>query len=299
MSAVIWCGIVAVWAFILIPTWVRRGDHHWHRPLAGVPAAARVRQRIARGPREPADGVTARPSRSVGAMRRVRASAASAAARTRSVAPDADRAVAGAVRRPSRTVPVRRARRLAVLLALVVITGVAALLDPGRVLVVHLLVDAVTIGYVIHLRKVALERRRELARARRALAARRRWERSTADERARGIQGWPAAPAAPAETGHLPAAADDDATGGDPLSASAPRPAQPVYERMRRRRAATAAAAAAAVPPAMIDLTEPGTPLTLDLSAAEAAEGDYADAADGAGLTIGEPTEELVVAKAV
>jgi len=296
MSAVIWCGIVAVWAFILIPTWVRRGDHHWHRPFAGVPAAARVRQRIARGPREPADGVTARPSRSVGAMRRVRASAASAAARTRSVAPDADRAVAGAVRRPSRTVPVRRARRLAVLLALVVITGVAALLDSGRALVVHLLVDAVTIGYVIHLRKVALERRRELARARRALAARRRWERSTADERARGIQGWPAAPA---EAGHLRAAADDDATGGDPLSAPAARPAQPVYERMRRRRAATAAAAAAAVPPAMIDLTEPGTPLTLDLSAAEAAEGDYADAADGAGLMIGEPTEELVVAKAV
>ncbi len=297
MSAVIWCGIVAVWAFILIPTWVRRGDHHWHRPLAGVPAAARVRQRIARGPREPADGVTARPSRSVGAMRRVRASAASAAARTRSVAPDADPAVAGAVRRPSRTLPVRRARRLAVLLALVVITGVAALLDPGRALIVHLLVDAVTIGYVIHLRKVALERRRELARARRALAARRRWERSTADERARGIQGWPAAPA---EAGHLPAAADDNATGGDPLSASEARPAQPVYERMRRRRAA--AAAAAAVPPAMIDLTEPGTPLTLDLSAAAAAEGDYADADDapgGVGLPIGEPTEELVVAKAV
>src|ERR1700712_4921374 len=31
MSAVIWCGIVAVWIFVLIPTWVRRGDIHWHR----------------------------------------------------------------------------------------------------------------------------------------------------------------------------------------------------------------------------------------------------------------------------
>jgi hypothetical protein len=31
MSAVIWFGIVAVWAFVLIPTWVRRSDIHWRR----------------------------------------------------------------------------------------------------------------------------------------------------------------------------------------------------------------------------------------------------------------------------
>ncbi len=31
MSAVIWFGIVAVWAFVLIPTWVRRSDLHWRR----------------------------------------------------------------------------------------------------------------------------------------------------------------------------------------------------------------------------------------------------------------------------
>jgi hypothetical protein len=31
MSAVIWLGIVAVWAFVLIPTWVRRSDINWRR----------------------------------------------------------------------------------------------------------------------------------------------------------------------------------------------------------------------------------------------------------------------------
>ena len=49
MSAVIWCGIVAVWVFVLIPTWVRRGDIHWHRGAAvvtqGADAAAGSRGR--------------------------------------------------------------------------------------------------------------------------------------------------------------------------------------------------------------------------------------------------------------
>ncbi|HEX4428203.1 MAG TPA: hypothetical protein VHZ96_02925, partial [Frankiaceae bacterium] len=40
MSAVIWCGIVAVWVFVLIPTWVRRGDLHWHRGTVGTTAVA-------------------------------------------------------------------------------------------------------------------------------------------------------------------------------------------------------------------------------------------------------------------
>ncbi len=40
MSAVIWCGIVAVWVFVLIPTWVRRGDLHWHRGSTGAVRAA-------------------------------------------------------------------------------------------------------------------------------------------------------------------------------------------------------------------------------------------------------------------
>ena len=39
MSAVIWCGIVAVWVFVLIPTWVRRGDLHWHRGTVASAAA--------------------------------------------------------------------------------------------------------------------------------------------------------------------------------------------------------------------------------------------------------------------
>src|SRR4051794_28350 len=39
MSAVIWFGIVAVWAFVLIPTWVRRSDLHWRR--SGDPSATR------------------------------------------------------------------------------------------------------------------------------------------------------------------------------------------------------------------------------------------------------------------
>lgn len=275
MSAVIWCGIVAVWAFILIPTWVRRGDHHWHRPLVSAASAgARVRQRIARGPQVSGGSAMARPARparlAAGAVRRAPAGAA----------------------RPSRPISVRRARRLAVLLALVLVTGVATLLNPGRAFIVQLLVDAVTVGYVLHLRKVALEHRRELARTRRSLAARRRWERSTADERTRRIQGWPA--------GQQPASVEDASSAGRPIAASSV-PAQPVYERMRRQRVADdagrAAERAAVTEPAMIDLTEPGTPLAVDLTAADAAEAPHGAQPPASAHEV--PTEELVAAKAV
>lgn len=311
MSAVIWCGIVAVWAFFLIPTWVRRGDHHWHRPLTNAAAGARARARVPRRSQAAgsAAGVSAAASSPGWPEPAASAASAPAASAVRKPAGAVRRAVsgrlkarsrpevaAGAVRQPSRSLQVRRARRLLALLALALVTGVAALLDPGRALVLHLLVDAVTIGYLVHLRQAALQRRHELARARRSLAARRRWERSTAEERTHRIEGWPA--------GHQGASSVVEEAA--PPVAPAPRsePAQPVYERMRRQRAAAqaqqvaeGATSPAAAVPSMIDLSEPGTPLVVDMAAAEAVENATQPAP--AERLLEATTEELAVAKAV
>jgi len=307
MSAVIWCGIVAVWAFFLIPTWVRRGDHHWHRPMTSAAAGARARARVPRRSQTAgsAAGVSAAASspgwpepaasaptasavrKPAGAVRR----AVSGRVKTRS----RPEVAAGAVRQPSRSLQVRRARRLLTLLALALATGVAALLDPGRALVLHLLVDAATIGYLVHLRQAALQRRRELARARRSLAARRRWERSTAEERTHRIGGWPA--------GHQAASPAVEEAARPVAPAPRSEPAQPVYERMRRQRAAAQAQQVAegamypATVPAMIDLSEPGTPLVVDMAAAEAVENGTQPAP--AERLVEATTEELAVAKAV
>ncbi len=333
MSAVIWCGIVAVWAFFLIPTWVRRGDHHWHRPLTNAAAGARARVlRRSRSVGSTMGGAAGASSPTSPDPVPVSAASASTAAAVRKPAGAVRRAVTkrvtrrvsrrvsrrsgaepavGAVRQPSRSLQVRRARRLVALLALVLITGVAALLDPGRALVLHLLVDAVTIGYLVHLRQAALQRRRELARARRSLAARRRWERSTAAERTQRIEGWPA--------GHRAAAVAEMTSASAPAAPTAPavplapapssgaaqsvQPVQPVYERMRRQRAAVKAQQAAAdatsvvhTVPAMIDLSEPGTPLVVDMAAAEAAEG-HTEAHPGK-HSVEAVTEELAVSQA-
>src|ERR1700709_1483064 len=80
MSAVIWFGIVAVWAFVLIPTWVRRSDIHWRRSgeTSGtrdkIGRAARVISRSGSGAAAGARGAvpgmrrpSAAPRRSAGA----------------------------------------------------------------------------------------------------------------------------------------------------------------------------------------------------------------------------------------
>src|SRR4051794_39187653 len=87
MSAVIWFGIVAVWAFVLIPTWVRRSDLHWRR--SGDPSttrnplgrAARVISRSGSSapPRKPA----ARTSTRTATVPRARRAPAPAAATAR------------------------------------------------------------------------------------------------------------------------------------------------------------------------------------------------------------------------
>ena len=56
MSAVIWCGIVAVWVFLLIPTWVRRSDLHWRRGPIGTAV-------VAVGPTDKSSGKAGRVSR--------------------------------------------------------------------------------------------------------------------------------------------------------------------------------------------------------------------------------------------
>lgn len=314
MSAVIWCGIVAVWAFFLIPTWVRRGDHHWHRPLTSAAAGARARARVPRrsqaagsaagvsaaasspGWPEPAASAATAPTAPTASAMRKPAGAVRRAVSGRMKARSRPEAATGAVRQPSRSLQVRRARRLLALLALALVTGVAALLDPGRALVLHLLIDAVTIGYLVHLRQAALQRRRELARARRSLAARRRWERSTAEERTHRIEGWPA--------GHQAASPAVEEAARPVAPAPRSEPAQPVYERMRRQRAAAQAQQVAegatnpaAAVPSMIDFSEPGTPLVVDMAAAEAVENGTQPAP--ANRLVEATTEELAVAKAV
>jgi hypothetical protein len=69
MSAVIWLGIVAVWAFVLIPTWVRRSDIHWRR--SGEASGARDKiGRAARVINRSGSGASAGARGAVPGMRR-------------------------------------------------------------------------------------------------------------------------------------------------------------------------------------------------------------------------------------
>lgn len=225
MSAVIWCGIVAVWVFVLIPTWVRRGDLHWHRGTAVV----------AEGPAEKSSGKARSRERSSGRrlFRRsrddlsieVEAMAeqdeqfpaesrvpAASAPRARVAAAPSSGRLRSSVRASFGTGPdgsgrkkpplhVRRARRLVVLAALALGTLIAAIASGGMLIVVNIIFDIALILYVRHLRNAARARTARAAREKRARAARIAWEEASAQERASGLDGW----SAPAESAALPA----------------------------------------------------------------------------------------------
>jgi hypothetical protein len=225
MSAVIWCGIVAVWVFVLIPTWVRRGDLHWHRGTVGTPV-------VAAGPAEKSSEKAGRRERATGRrlLRRSRddlsieveamaeqdeqypvespvatASAASAP-RTRVAAAPSSGRLGSSVRASFGTGPkgsgrtkpalrVRRARRLVILAALALGTLIAAIAAGGLLIAVNIIFDIALIAYVRHLRNIARARVARAAREKRARVARQAWDEASAQDRASELDGW----SAPAE----------------------------------------------------------------------------------------------------
>jgi hypothetical protein len=230
MSAVIWCGIVAVWVFVLIPTWVRRGDIHWHRgtvvaagPVA-KPAKGSGRRlhlpRLRHRRRSLAD-----QSIEVEAMAEQEAvtevTHAQVASRERvAAAPRSGRL--GAARasfglRPGGSgkkkppLHVRRARRLVGLIVLAFVTLIVAIASGGFAIVVHIAADIAVLMYFRHLRAAARARQAKIARERRARVARQAWDRASAQERASEIDGWQApesGSAAPPAAADAPAQVD-------------------------------------------------------------------------------------------
>jgi hypothetical protein len=230
MSAVIWCGIVAVWVFLLIPTWVRRADLHWRRGPIGTAV-------VAVGPTDKSSGKAGRVSRrrllrrsrddlsiEVEAMAEqdaqfpleARVSTASAPRARVAAAPSSGR-LGTSVRNTFGTGPkgserkkpplhVRRARRLVVLAALALGTVIAAIASGGLLIAVNVVFDIVLIAYVRHLRNAARTRAARAAREKRARAARIAWDEASAQERASALDGW--SPAAPLPTTEPYAAAD-------------------------------------------------------------------------------------------
>lgn len=222
MSAVIWCGIVAVWIFVLIPTWVRRGDIHWHRGAAAInhgsgevtsgatgrwlhlPGVRRFRRS---GPDQSVE-VDIMDDQSAQAPAEQRVSAAVPRGRV-AAAPSSGR-LGSAVRasfgtgskgsRPTRKKPalrVRRARRLVALAVLAFVTLVIAIVAGGLFIVAQLMADLALVLYIRHLRGIARERQAKLLREKRARAARQAWDQASAQVRADHLDGW-RAPAEPA-----------------------------------------------------------------------------------------------------
>ena len=230
MSAVIWCGIVAVWIFVLIPTWVRRGDIHWHRGTAGQTATAQgpVDSRLQTHAPD-VEGGSGRRLHLPGTRRKLRSraelpvevetmdqqlaqspaedwaaavpAAVPAAPRVRVAAAPSSGRLGGAVRasfgtgpkgsgREKPTIQVRRARRLVALAALAFITLIVAILAGGLFIAVTLVVDVALVLYVRHLRQIAKERQAKASREKRARAARQEWDKVSAQERASQLDGW-------------------------------------------------------------------------------------------------------------
>jgi hypothetical protein len=230
MSAVIWCGIVAVWVFVLIPTWVRRGDIHWHRGTAGAAAGSvsagsasasesRSRRlhlpgmRFARSSRadesDRAGESDAEGSNEVEAMSeydaepetyepmpaptRARVAASARSQRFGHVMRESFGTAGSAARgagRPKPPIRVRRARRLVALAVLALVSLIAAIVAGGLLIALNLICDIALFLYVRHLRSVARSQRAQLARERRARAARQAWDQASASERASQLDGW-------------------------------------------------------------------------------------------------------------
>lgn len=210
MSAVIWCGIVAVWVFVLIPAWVRRGDIHWHRGTV-VAAGPGDRSAKGRGPRLHLPRLRHRrrsladQSIEVEAMAEQEAvtqvTQAQAASRERVAAAPSSGRLGGAARatfgqrpqgggRKKPPLHVRRARRLVGLILLAVVTLIIAIASGGLAIALHIAVDIALFLYLRHLRAIARARQAKAARERRARTARQAWEQASAQERASEIAGW-------------------------------------------------------------------------------------------------------------
>ncbi len=223
MSAVIWVGIVAVWVFVLIPTWVRRGDLHWHRGSAvvaqgpapaspdsrkrgfSVPGVKRLRRRsrsdssieveaMAVQDEQITETAPAQKASPVASRERVAAAPSSGRLST------AVRATMGTgPKEPRKKQPlrVRRARRLVALAAIALGTLIAAIFMGGALIVVTLPAFVALALYVRHLRIAAREQHARVAREKRARAARQAWDEASAQERARELAGWRTAVAEP------------------------------------------------------------------------------------------------------
>jgi hypothetical protein len=231
MSAVIWCGIVAVWVFVLIPTWVRRGDLHWNRGTAGTVGKVAVAEGLAeKSSAKPGRGERATGRRLLRRSRDVLSieveamaeqdvqspaespSYAAPAPRARVAAAPSSGRLGSSVRATFGTGPsdsgrkkpplrVRRARRLVVLAALALGTLIAAIVSGGMLIVVNILFDIALFLYVRHLRNAARSQAQRVAREKRARVARQAWEEASAGERSSGLDGW----STTAEPGGLPA----------------------------------------------------------------------------------------------
>lgn len=345
MSAVIWLGIVAVWAFVLIPTWVRRSDIHWRRSGEGAGAretlgraarvvsrsgsrgSARARQAVRR-PVHASRPATVPAARRPAAATRVTVPSRSvseaetevfAAIRTgtpirteTTVGPDAQTETLTAVRAatehvtsapaapaaepeatmttprtprpaPRRAVPVRdvkptpspqvqRARRLVWLGATALATLLLAIISGGLWIALHLLADVALVGYLRHLRVLAVQQQ----------AARR--------ARARG-------------EGRRVAAPRGDSTSVDATSvpASRVRSARVDAEHVSSERVGASREQVSQAEPAprLRRMTGPGTASEpVATGAAPAAAPDVIDLTDEA-LHDDCPTTELVAARAV
>ncbi|HEX4018571.1 MAG TPA: hypothetical protein VHX15_17670 [Frankiaceae bacterium] len=238
MSAVIWCGIVAVWIFVLIPTWVRRGDLHWHRGNVGPTVGTAV---VAEGLDEKSSGRAGHSERATGRrlLRRSRDVSSieveamaeqdaqspeqtpvyASAPRARVAAAPSSGRLGSSVRASFGTGPkgsgrkkpalrVRRARRLVGLAALALGTLIAAIAGGGLFIALNIVCDIALILYVRHLRNAARARSARAAREKRARVARQAWEEASSQDRASHLDGWSAA-SAPVLPGTEPYEAPD------------------------------------------------------------------------------------------
>ncbi|MDQ1648157.1 MAG: hypothetical protein QOG60_214 [Frankiaceae bacterium] len=185
MSAIIWFGIVAVWAFVLIPTWVRRSDIHWR---SSSNADGSTRDRLARATRvigrsgtqasrrRPTARPAARPvevpaPRVVSEVREA-VESESPMTNPRPVRPAPRRAtptLAGARQAPPPRV--QRARRLVWIGAIALATLLLAFVAGGWWIVLNLAADVALVAYLRYLRGIAREeqaQRRNRADVRRA-----------------------------------------------------------------------------------------------------------------------------------
>jgi hypothetical protein len=236
MSAVIWCGIVAVWVFVLIPTWVRRGDLHWRRGPIGTAVVAEGptekrsrkaerehgsrRRLIRRSRRDLSIEVEAMAEQDAQFPAEDRVYSASAPRARVAAAPSSSR-LSNAMRnsfgtggsgRKKPPLHVRRARRLVVLAALALGTLIAAIASGGLLIALNIVFDVALILYIRHLRNAARAKAARAAREKRARAARQAWEKAAAPERASGLDGWSAPAAAVTATETYEEVYTDDET---------------------------------------------------------------------------------------